>query len=231
MILKQGAIDVDYPESDGKPMGETDLHRDWMIRIFDLLRHRYRGRRVYVSSNLLVYYEQGVPAKLIVPDVFAIKDCEPSQRRVFKIWDEGKAPDVAFEVTSKSTRREDSVFKPHVFAQIGIKEFFLYDPTAEYLTPPLQGFRLQPAGYSPIEPDSAGSLECAELGLLLRLEQGKLQIRDRQTDQLLQTESEDERDARADEHGAREAAERRAAAAEAEVERLRAQLETTQRGE
>jgi hypothetical protein len=24
--------EIDYPESDGRPMGETDLHRLWMVR-------------------------------------------------------------------------------------------------------------------------------------------------------------------------------------------------------
>ncbi len=52
---------VHYPESDGKPMGETDLHRDEMVRQIELLRHYYRGRKVYVSGDLLVYYEQGNP--------------------------------------------------------------------------------------------------------------------------------------------------------------------------
>ena len=46
---------IEYPESDGKPMGETDLLRDWMFRILELLRFRYRGQRVYIASDLLVY--------------------------------------------------------------------------------------------------------------------------------------------------------------------------------
>lgn len=24
--------EIEYPESDGKPIGETDLYRDWMFR-------------------------------------------------------------------------------------------------------------------------------------------------------------------------------------------------------
>ena len=27
-----------YPESDGKPMGETDLHIEWMFRIREIMR-------------------------------------------------------------------------------------------------------------------------------------------------------------------------------------------------
>jgi hypothetical protein len=34
-------------------------------------------------------------------------DIEPKRRRIYKLWEEGKGPTVVFEVTSKSTRRED----------------------------------------------------------------------------------------------------------------------------
>jgi hypothetical protein len=44
--------EIEYPESDGQPMGETDLHRNWMIRLFDLLSNRYRGQRTYVGCDL-----------------------------------------------------------------------------------------------------------------------------------------------------------------------------------
>src|SRR5262249_29136487 len=39
-----------YPESDGKPMAETDIHRDWMVCIIERLKWRYRRKRVYVSG-------------------------------------------------------------------------------------------------------------------------------------------------------------------------------------
>ena len=73
---KSPVIDVSivhYPESDGRPMGETDLHRDAMIRHIELLRHYYEGQQVYVSGDLLVYYEQGNPKKFVVPDAFVVK--------------------------------------------------------------------------------------------------------------------------------------------------------------
>ena len=33
MRLSSPTVEIDYPESDGKPMGETDLHRDWMVTL------------------------------------------------------------------------------------------------------------------------------------------------------------------------------------------------------
>jgi hypothetical protein len=75
--------DVDYPESDGKPMAESDLHRRWMIRIYDLLSYRYRGQQVYVGSDLLLYYTEGLPHDFVVPDDFVVLDCDPGERRTF----------------------------------------------------------------------------------------------------------------------------------------------------
>lgn len=214
MKLVDRAIEIEYPESDGKPMGETDLHRDWMFRLIELLRYRYRGQRVYVSGDLLVYYVEGNPRKFVVPDVFAVKDCDPGRRRIFKIWEERRVPGAIFEVTSRKTQREDQRTKPKTYALLRVPEYFMYDPTAEYLNPPLQGFRLADASYCRIEPDASGALDCEELDLRLRLEGTSLALFDRTTGERLLTESEAERQARE--------AERVAAAAE--IERLRSLL-------
>ena len=44
---------VYYPESDGKPMGETDWHRNAIVRLIELLQSHFAGRKVYVSGDLL----------------------------------------------------------------------------------------------------------------------------------------------------------------------------------
>jgi hypothetical protein len=118
---------------------------------------------------------------------------------------------VVFEITSRSTRREDEVFKPRVYARLGVPEYFLYDPTSDYLKPPLQGFRTERGNYTRITPDETGALKCEQLGIILRLEHGDLVMYDARSGQVLQTEA--------------EAAETRAAELEAEVQRLRAELQ------
>jgi hypothetical protein len=42
MKLQTSLDEVEYPESAGRPMGESDWHRDWMNRIIALLKYRYR---------------------------------------------------------------------------------------------------------------------------------------------------------------------------------------------
>jgi Uma2 family endonuclease len=226
---------IEYPESDGRPMGETDLHRDWMVRILELLRFRYRGQRVYMASDLLVYYQEGDPTQFIVPDDFVVLDCEPGRRRTFKTWAEGKCPNVVFEVTSRGTRQNDEIWKPPIFAKLGIQEYFLYDPTSDYLNPPLQGFRLVDGGYVRIESDAGGAIACEQLGILLRLDGSDLVMVDARTGQLLLTAEEaaiadahaqaekaqEEAEARRAAEAAAAAAQTRAAELEAELKRLR----------
>ena len=211
MSLIQTIDQIEYPESDGQPMGETDVHIDWMIRIRDILRYRYRGQRVYIGANLLVCYKEGDPSKFIVPDDFVVKDCDPGRRRTFKIWEEGKTPDVAIEITSRSSRDDDESYKPQTYARIGVKEYFLYDPTGEYLDPPFQGFRLRGLNYHRIKPDKTGAIKADQLGITMRVEDGELVLYDTRTGEKLVTKA--------------EAAESRAAQLEDEIKRLRAELE------
>lgn len=213
---------VYYPESDGKPMGETDDHRQEMVRHIEVLGDYYRGQQVYVSGDLLVYYVQGDPRKVVVPDAFVVKGVSPHNRRIYKIWAEGKAPDVVLETTSRKTRRKDTVDKPQLYARLGVKEYFLFDPHAEYLHPPLQGHRLAADEYHPLEPAADGSLESEELGLRLQIEDRRLRFVRLDTGQPLLT---------ADERAEREAEARRreAEARRREAEARRREAEARQR--
>jgi Uma2 family endonuclease len=182
--------EIYYPESDGKPMAETDVHRDWMVLIIERLKARYRGKRVYVSGNLLIYYEEGNPKKSVAPEVFAVLECEQRRRRIFKIWEEGKGPDFILETTSRKTRREDQGPKPALFAKLRVPEFFLYDPLAEWLKPPLQGFRLKNGDHARIPPEPDGSLISKQLGIRFILEDGQLAMFDVKTGERILSDGE-----------------------------------------
>jgi Uma2 family endonuclease len=104
-----------------------------------------------------------------VPDAFVVKGVSPNRRRTYKIWLEGKAPDVVIETTSRKTRRKDTTTKPELYARQGVKEYFLFDPDGENLDPPLQGYRLRRRTYVRLKPDQDGGLTSRELGLRLRL--------------------------------------------------------------
>jgi hypothetical protein len=173
-----------------------------------------------------VYYEPGKPSRFVVPDNFVVFDCEPGERRVFKIWEEKRVPDVVFEITSQSTSQEDLVKKPRIYEAMGVREYFLYDPTASYLKPALQGFRLTEGRLVLMEP-SADELSCETLGVNLRLSGYDLLLIDAVTGELLLTEAEANK-VKAEEEGVRAEEERLRAEEErlrAEEERLRAEEE------
>ena len=83
-------------------MGETDLHRHWMNRLYDQLSRRYRGQRAYVGCDLLVYYTPGRVFDVCVPDVFVALGAEPGFRRTFKTWVEGSRQPSSSRCTSQT---------------------------------------------------------------------------------------------------------------------------------
>jgi Uma2 family endonuclease len=225
---------VNYPESDGKPMGETDEHIEETMRLRQILKQFFAGQRVYVSGNLLVFYEQGNPKKFIVPDVFAVKGIDPGRRRIYKVWFEGKPPDAIIEVTSRKTKKKDTATKPALYEQLRVPEYFLFDLTRDYLEPPLQGHRLVGGRYERIAADAQGALVSEQLGLRLCPEERQLTLYRLDTGERLLTAEESleietearraEAEARQAEAEARRAAEEARQAAEAEVARLREEL-------
>lgn len=158
---------IHYPESDGKPMAETDLHRQEMVREINALELYFAGQKVYVSGNILVYYVEGNPKKCFSPDVMVAKGLQQKARRTYQFWRERVVPQVVIEVTSNKTKRQDQHRKPQLYAELGIREFFLFDPTEDYLNPQLQGFRLVDGEYVRIAMQPDGSLISQELELRL----------------------------------------------------------------
>ena len=142
------AISTLYPESDGKPMAETDIHRQLLSDLVFTLETFFQNQPdVYVSGNLLIYYVEGNPKKRIAPDIFVVRGVEKRQRRIYKLWEEGVAPQVVIELTSRQTWREDLQEKWRLYEQLGVEEYFIFDPEYDYLDDPLVGYRLKDGKY------------------------------------------------------------------------------------
>jgi hypothetical protein len=77
-----------------------------------------------------------------------------------------------------------------VYAQMGVAEYFLYDPLGDWLDPPLQGYRLEGGQYLRLEADKDGGITSQRLGLIFRLEEGHLVLFNPATEQRLQTAEE-----------------------------------------
>ena len=216
---------VEYPESNGEPMAETDIHREEMAALIAMLRHYFRDNPdVYVAGNLFIYYEEGDSTARFAPDVFVVFGVPKHQRRIYRLWDEKYAPAIVFEVTSRKTWLEDAGNKKTLCARLRVAEYFLYDPEADYLKPALQGFRLDNGDYRSLSSEADGALFSDVLKLKLYLEDGLLRLVNPATGERLLRP--DEALARAAEEAvARREAEARIAALEAELKRLRGNVE------
>ena len=234
----QSAPTLDYPESDGKPMAETDLHRDLMTESIETLKEYFAAEpNVYVSGNLFVYYPDGAATKVVAPDVFVIYGVSKKPRRIYVVEHEGRTPDFVLEIGSLGTYRQDRNKKKAIYAAVlGVKEYYLYVPYG-VVEKPLIGYRLVGDAYEEMELED-GRLKSAVLGLELGERPEGLRFYDARQRQWLQPPGEralaaearavdavnraETAVARADSAEARaENAEAKLAAALAELERLR----------
>ncbi len=226
---------IEYPSSDGKPMGETGTHaRVALMNIYGVLYIYFLNNlTVAVHANMFVYYVKGDPKRNVCPDAFVAMDVpnEPD-RRSYKVWKEGKAPDVVFEVTSKKTRKQDLTKKFGIYRDVlRVREYFLFDPFEEYLDPSLQGYRLVAGSYEPI-PMAKGGMRSEVLGLVLQRNGEQLRFYDPQTGKILPAVHELAREVdlvRREAEVAELKAEVARLKAEQEVQRLRREVEELRR--
>ena len=204
---------IDYPTADGKPMAETEAHRDDMVDLIETLKHRFAAvDDFYVSGNLLLYYVEGDKHQHVSPDVFVVRGVPKTPKRdYYLLWEEGRTPELAIELTSKLTRHEDQRKKFLLYRDVlQVREYFLFDPYQEYLKPSMQGYRLIDEDYYPIAP-IAGRLPSEILGLHLERDGDELRLFDPATGRRLPTPRE------------------RLVRVEAENDRLRRELEILKR--
>lgn len=198
LATNQLKTEIIYPVSDGAPMAESDPARDYLIYCVEALDIYFQNREdVYVSGNLFIYYKKGVPSAVVAPDVFVVFGVTKKKRLTYKVWnEENKLPNFVLEITSATTQENDEEEKPHKYAQLGIQEYFQYDPIGDYLTPQLKGSRLIDGNYQSIQgnilPDGTSSIYSEVLGLDLRLVGGELRFYDPQTEEKLLSHKETE---------------------------------------
>ena len=203
---------IDYPSSDGKPMTESEAQFLPLTYAALALREHFEKRGdVYVGANMFLYYEESNPRAVVAPDVFVVVGAPKRVRDSYLLWNEPKGPDFVLEITSRSTRREDQGRKKRIYASLGVGEYFLFDPTGDYLRPRLQGFVLRQGHYERLPtarlPHGQPSLSSEAVGLHLVVRGEELRLYDPDKGHDLLSYSE--------ERATRKAAEDRAAKAEA----------------
>ena len=135
--------EIFYPTEDGKPLAESPDHLQVILNTFTVLTQYLQGQQATVFSNQFLYYIPENPRARVAPDVMVIFGVAPGGRGNYKIWEEGETPKVVFEITSPGTRTQDQNFKYNLYEQLGIEEYWLFDPLGECIPEKLKGYRLQ----------------------------------------------------------------------------------------
>lgn len=142
--------EVFYPSSDREPLAESYLHLYAILVTLEVLTQYLAGQQATVLSNQFLYYSQGYPRLRMAPDVMVIFDVAPGGRDNYKTWEEGQVPSVIFEMTSAGTKNQDQEFKRTLYEQLGVLEYWLFDPKGEWIEEKLRGYRLHRDQYDPI---------------------------------------------------------------------------------
>jgi hypothetical protein len=89
-----------YPDSDEQPMGEGVPHLRAMISLVNSFDTLFAGRSdVLIAADLVVYYEHGNPSAVRAPDVLVAKGVGNHFRGSYRLWEEGKLPEVVVEIS------------------------------------------------------------------------------------------------------------------------------------
>src|SRR5260370_1341837 len=129
LMAHQLETEVFYPESDGQPVGETDVHRQLLMDlVFALSRHFADHPDTYVTGNLFLYYVKGNPRQVVCPDVCIAFGSAKRLRNIYQTWRDGPFPQVIIELTSASTRAEDLGAKRELYERLGTLGDYLCDP-------------------------------------------------------------------------------------------------------
>ena len=156
-----------YPIDDATPMTSSQEQYDAMTYSRSALRALMaaRGEPYILKADFGLYYAAidptlGQRAPHVAPDVMLTLGATLPPFTPYRLWEVGKAPDLVLEITSLSTKAED-VDKRGLYAQLGVTEYWQYEPHGKQLKPGLECRRLVRGRYVSV----AGAYR-SELGAL-----------------------------------------------------------------
>ena len=178
---------------------------------------------VFIDTNSIIYYDPSDRNRRVQPDVYIAFDVDADtimHRNGYVIWEVGKPPDFVLEIASPSTAGNDTGHKRDLYARLGVREYWRFDRTGgELYGAGLAGEYLENGAFRPvtIHTDADGTEwgYSPLLRLNLRAQEGRLELQDPSTEEVLtdrrgqrlaRIAAEDERDAALEERDAAVAA-------------------------
>lgn len=158
-----------------EPEMESSLHHEQSVILEKSLERLWGDRNdFFIGVNLTVYFSRRrvKTNDFRGPDVFVALDTERRPRTSWVVWEEdGKYPDLIFELLSDSTEDVDRDLKKQIYQdRFHAAEYFWFHP----VTLEFAGWRLANRRYQKIEPDERGWLWSEVLKLYLALANNQL---------------------------------------------------------
>jgi hypothetical protein len=170
-------VEGEWVEEDD--MAESFSQNLVMQYLINVIRFLFREHKYLIVGNIFVYPE-GDYGERVAPDIMVIKrsDYDMKEIRKLRSWaidpPEFPAPDLAFEISSLATWAIDVQyqFKPTDYAQLGVKEYFAFDPEGfwENFDTSLKGWRSVNGVAVEIEPNENEQLWSNELNCWVGVE-------------------------------------------------------------
>jgi Uma2 family endonuclease len=137
--------EIFYPETDGKPMAETDIHAKLLTYLREALTIFFAEReKVYVTGNIMFYYVEGSPEEVVAPDIMVCFGVNKGDRTSYKTWEENDViPLVVIELASRSTWHKDRTEKRELYEMLGVKEYYIFNPLYPKNLPAFLAFNLE----------------------------------------------------------------------------------------
>lgn len=106
---------------------EGDIHRLAIEKTKDPLEGFFERtkRRVYISSNLAIYYPN---ERVFAPDLIAVLDVDPHPREKWVVESEKRGLDFVLEVNVGGDRKKDFTTNVERYARLGVAEYWIFDP-------------------------------------------------------------------------------------------------------
>ena len=200
--------DIDYSKLEFKPdlgerppdhMEQSIPIQEFLWLIHSWLEDFYRRPDVFIDSGNFICYDPSNLNIRVAPDVYIALgvDAEAIRSRgLYLPWEVGKPPDWVLEVASGSTGRVDTGRKRRIYAEIGIPEYWRFDPTGgDYHGQALSGERLVNGACQPIElttgPDGVLKGYSDALGISLCWDDGRPRLYDPATGEYLRSVAEE----------------------------------------
>lgn len=122
--------EVEYPESDGRPMADNTRQFRWIATLQGNLDALFRDDPdVFVAGDLLWYPVEGDNTIRTAPDVMVAFGRPKGDRGSYLQWQEGGIPpQVVFEVLSPGNRASDMKRKFEFYQRFGVDEYYIINP-------------------------------------------------------------------------------------------------------